>query len=314
MIFADAARVAEATPYPDLVDALERAFADPAAVAAPPRAHHRVEVAGEAARTLLMMPAWSRAGEVVAKLVNVVPGNAARELPAVQAAVLAADAETGAWTALLDGGELTARRTAAASALAARRLARADAATLLLCGAGRLARPLIEAHASQRPIRRVLVWARRRAAAEAVAAWAAERGFDAAACALEAGVAEADLVSCATLSDAPLVRGAWLRPGQHLDLVGAFRPDLRETDAEAVRRAQVFVDTREGARGEAGDLIRAEAEGAFDFAEIRADLFQLCDGSHPGRESPEAVTLFKSVGAALEDFAAARLALSRLGR
>jgi ornithine cyclodeaminase len=311
VLIADAAAVAGATPFPALIDALADAFAG-GAVAAPPRAHHAVPAPGEPERTLLLMPAWDAAGTTVVKLVNVVPGNAARGLPAIQGQALVADAATGAWVALLDGGELTARRTAAASALAARHLARPDAATLFMVGTGRLSRNLIAAHAAVRPIREVRVWGRDLARAAAVAGWAGAQGFGAAVAGLEEGTRQADIVSCATLSEAPLVRGGWLRPGTHLDLVGAFRPTMRETDAEAVARARVFVDTREGARGEAGDLIRAEAEGAFRFDAIVADLAALAAGRHPGRTDAGEITLFKSVGAAIEDFAAARLALSRL--
>jgi ornithine cyclodeaminase len=307
--------LAAATPYPALIDALAEAFAaGEAGCVAPPRAHHGVAVEGEPERTLLLMPAWDRSGVLVVKLVQVVPANATRGLPAVQGQGLVAEAETGAWAAMLDGGELTARRTAAASALAARRLAREDAATLMVVGAGRLSTALIEAHAAVRPIRTVLVWARRPERAEAVAAWARDRGFEARAVGLEEGARAADVISCATLSTEPLIRGAWLRPGVHLDLVGAFRPDMRETDAEAVGRAEVFVDTRPGALGEAGDLLQAGREGAFSPDRIRADLFDLCSGAHPGRTDPQAITLFKSVGASLEDFAAAKLVMARLGQ
>lgn len=312
MRIVSAEEVARAAPYPALVDALAAAFADPRACHAPPRAHHRVTVEGEAERTLLLMPAWDAAGGVVVKLVNVTPAAAGRGLPAVQGVVLVADAATGAWRLLIDGGELTARRTAAASALAARHLARRDAATLFMAGSGRLSRALIEAHASQRPVRRVLVWSRRPERAAAVVDWARAQGLEAEAAGLREGVEAADIVSCATLSTEPLIRGDWLRPGVHLDLVGAFRPDMRETDAEAVARTQVYVDTHEGARGEAGDLIQAAAEGRFDWSEIRGDLPGLCSGRAPGRTHDAAVTLFKSVGASLEDFAAARLVERRL--
>lgn len=313
----DAAAVAAATPFADLIDALEDAFSGRVPVAAPPRGHHQIPTPGRAERTLLVMPAWGGDGAVMTKLVNVVPDAGAYGLPAIQGAVLLSDAGSGAWAWLIDGGELTARRTAAASALAARRLARADAASLLVVGAGRLAPALIAAHAAVRPIRRVTVWARRGEAAQVVADQARAAGFDAAAISTEDDLrpacGEADIISCATLSTEPLVRGAWLRPGVHLDLVGAFRRHMRETDADAVSRAQVFVDTRPGAEGEAGDLHCAAADGAFDFADIRADLFDLARGDHPGRTDPQAITLFKSVGAAIEDFAAAALAARRAG-
>ncbi len=307
-----AEEVAAATPWPALIDALAAAFANPALVTAPPRAHHTVKAQGDPDRTLLIMPAWDARGATVVKLVSVVPGNGARGLPAIQGQVLVSDPATGAWTALIDGGALTERRTAAASALAARHLARADARTLFLVGTGRLSRALIAAHASVRPIARVLVWGRTADKAEAVAAWARDQGFEAETAALEDGAREADVIACATLSAEPLIRGAWLRPGVHLDLVGAFRATMRETDAEAVARAAVFVDTMAGARGEAGDLLLAAQEGRFSLDAIRADLHALCAVAHPGRESADQITLFKSVGASLEDFVAARMVAEAL--
>lgn len=312
MRIVSAEEVAAATPYPALIDALSAAFAEPGAVEAPPRAHHAMAVEGRAERTLLLMPAWDRDGLTVVKLVTVAPDNGERGLPAVQGAVLVGDAETGAWRLALDGGELTARRTAAASALAARHLARGDASRLFVVGTGRLSTALIEAHAAALPLSEVRVWGRRPAAVSRVVEWARARGFDAGPATLEEGAGWADVISCATLSERPLIEGAWLRPGAHVDLVGAFRPSMRETDGAAVARASVFVDTMAGARGEAGDLLQAAAEGVFDYADVRADLAALCSGAHRGRASADEITLFKSVGASLEDFAAARLAALRL--
>lgn len=303
--------VAAATPYPDLIEALADAFSGRLGAMAPPRQHHTVHAPGEPDRTLLLMPSWGADGGVVVKLVQAVPGNGARGLPAVQGQVLVSDPLTGEWAGLIDGRTLTARRTAAASALAARHLARADARHMAMLGTGALARPLIEAMAAVRPITRVSVWGRNAAAAEAVAAWARGRGLAALACDRETAVRAADIVSCATLSAEPLVHGAWLSPGQHIDLVGAFRPTMRETDSAAVARSAVFVDTREGALHEAGDLLLAIAEGAFAADRVAADLAELCRGDHPGRWGADEITLFKSVGASIEDYAAARLVMAR---
>jgi ornithine cyclodeaminase len=305
----DAAAVAAATPYPALIDALAEAFAGRVPCTAPPRGHHAVARPGEADRTLLVMPSWGADGGVVVKLVNAVPGNLDRGLPSIMGQVLVSDPETGAWAALLDGAELTARRTAAASAQAARHLARADASTMAMLGTGRLSRALIEAMAAVRPIRRVRIWGRTATHAETVAGWAREAGFDARACERDEAVRGADIVSCATLSTDPLVAGAWLEPGMHLDLVGAFKPTMRESDGAAVARARVFVDTRPGALSEGGDLVQAAAEGAFAPGQEEADLAELCRGVHPGRRAEDEITLFKSVGASIEDYAAARLAL-----
>ncbi|HET6468451.1 MAG TPA: ornithine cyclodeaminase, partial [Geminicoccaceae bacterium] len=200
------------------------------------------------------------------------------------------------------------------SALAARFLAREDAGRLLVIGAGALAPQLARAHAAVRPIRRVLVWNRTPARAGAVAAELAAEGLVAeAAPDLEAAVRQADIVTCCTMSREPLVRGAWLQPGAHVDLVGAFTPDMRESDDAVMRRARVFVDTFDGALAEAGDVVLAMASGALERSAIRADLFGLCRGERPGRTAPDEITVFKSVGCALEDLVAARLVVERAG-
>jgi ornithine cyclodeaminase len=216
--------------------------------------------------------------------------------------------ETGEPLAVMDGRVLTAWRTAAASALAARHLAREDAAHLVMVGAGALAPHLVRAHAAVRPIKQVTLWNRTRGRAVATGFGLAAGGIpvdvtdD-----LEAAVREADIVSCATLSSEPLVRGAWLRKGTHLDLVGGFTPRMREADDQAVKRARVYVDTREGALREAGDMVQPLKRKVLAKADIRGDLLDLCRGTAKGRTSASQITLFKSVGSAIEDLAAAML-------
>jgi alanine dehydrogenase len=308
----DAARVEAALPYGPLIEALARAFV--AGGGAPVRHHHDFERPGQPDGVLLLMPAWQAGEAVGVKLATLAPGNEARGLPLVQAVYVLFDGTDGRPLALLDATRLTERRTACASALAAGRLARRDSRHLVMVGAGALAPHLVRAHATVRPIRRVTVWNRTEEKALRLAAALAREGLEAGTTReLEAAVAEADIVSCATTSPLPLVRGAWLRPGTHLDLVGAYKPGLRECDDEAVRRARVFVDTRGGALAEAGDIIQAIAGGALTEDGILADLFELCRGEHPGRESESDITLFKSVGHALEDLAAARLVVESLG-
>lgn len=286
----------DALPFDRLIPALRRAFVDGAEV--PDRHHHALP--GDA--TLLLMPAW-QARYLGVKLVTVHPGNPARGLPAVNGAYLLSDAGTGQPLATMDAEVLTARRTAAASALAAGFLAREDAAELLLVGAGRVAELVPAAYRVVRPIRRVRVWNRGMARADALVASLRADGFDAErADDLEAAVRRADAVSCATLSTEPPVRGAWLRPGTHLDLIGAFTPAMREADAEAVRRARVFVDTP-AALHEAGEL----AGLAADEVGVQGTLADLCAGRVLGRAEAGEITLFKSVGTALEDLAAAVL-------
>jgi ornithine cyclodeaminase len=260
------------------------------------------------------MPAWQPGTALGIKIVSVFPGNAAKGLPAVMGQYLLLDATTGAPKALIDGTALTLRRTAAASALASRFLSRADAAHLLMVGTGALAPHLIAAHCAVRPIRRVTIWGRNADHARATADKLDLPGISVTvAPMLEDAAGEADIITCATLATAPLVRGEWLRAGQHLDLVGGFTPAMREADDEAVRRAAVYVDTRGGAMKEAGDIVQPLASVALTAAAIKGDLFDLCRGAAPGRGGAGEITLFKSVGTALEDLAAAKLVAERLG-
>jgi ornithine cyclodeaminase len=295
----DAVAVARLAPYRDIVEALRQGFRDE--IETPVRHHHDLSPNA----ILLLMPAWSRDWTGL-KTVVFKSDNAAQGLPTIQASYLLIDNATGATVAMLDGGEITRRRTAAASALAADYLARPDANTMTLVGAGALGPHFVRAHASVRPIRKVFIHSRTPAKSQALADALARDGLAVAVTDdLEAAVRQSDLVTCVTTSTAPIVRGAWLRPGTHVDLAGAFKPSMRETDAAVVARAQVYVDTRDGALAEAGDLIQARDEGHFDFAAVKGDLFDLCRGRVAGRTSPDQITLFKSCGTAIEDLATA---------
>ena len=307
MLILDEERTRALLPWRPLVEAIRAAFREGCEM--PAKHEHFVAVQGAPDGKLLLMPAWTAGGHIAVKVANVFPGNAARGIPAVNAAVLLMDARTGALMALIDGGEVTARRTAASSAVAASYLARTVSRHLVLLGTGRLAGGnLVEAHAAVRPIRRVTVWGRTADKAEAVAARWRAKGFEASATRdLATAVSEADIVSTATLAREPLLRGEWLRPGTHVDLVGNYAPSSREADDEAVRRATVFVDTRAALKS-TGDLAIPLAAGVLRPSDIAADLFDLARGLHPGRRDAEEITLFKSVGAAIEDLAAARLA------
>ena len=297
-----AQEVAGALKWPALIERLASTFRE--GVEAPPRHHHAMHRPdGEA--TMLLMPAWEETGYIGMKMVNVFPQNANAGLPAISGLYILCEGQHGTPLACIEGGALTSRRTAAASALAARELARDDAESLLVVGTGKLAPMLIEAHAAVRPIRRVRVWGRHPDKAKALADTFRDRFDCKAVTDLETAVPEADIISCATLSTEPLVRGEWLQPGSHLDLVGAFRPSMRETNSECLARSEVFVDTYAGALGEAGDILQAIDEGAFRKTDLRAELAELLRGDKPGRTSDSAITLFKSVGASLEDLAAA---------
>ncbi|MCW5662181.1 MAG: ornithine cyclodeaminase family protein [Burkholderiaceae bacterium] len=296
-------------PAAPLIDALRARFVRGCDM--PPRAVHAVAQAdGKPAGHLLLMPAWQPGALLGVKIVSVFPGNAAQGLPSVHGVYLLLDAATGVPLAQLDGSELTSRRTAAVSALAASYLARADATRLLIVGAGRIASLMAEAMACVRPIARVRVWNHRASGAQALAARLRDGGADAQAVPdLATAVHEADIVSCATLATQPLIQGVWLRPGTHVDLVGSFTPEMRETDSDCVRRARVFVDHEE-ALEKAGDLVQAASDGAFAPARLSGTLSQLCRGERTGRADAHEITLFKSVGSALQDLAGAQLAWS----
>lgn len=310
MRFVSAAEVDATLDFAALVETLRRAFAEGAVQ--PTRHHHTVARPSGTPSTLLLMPAWSDfsrqdgPGHVGVKVVTVSPDNNLAGKPAVMGSYMLLDGLTCEPQALIDGQRLTLWRTAAASALASSYLSRADSGRLLVVGAGALAPFLARAHATVRPIREIRVWNRSPAKATAVAAELSRDGLPAEPCDdLDAGVGWADIVTAATISTVPLVRGAALKPGVHVDLVGAFSPAMRESDEAAIARSRVYVDTRDGALKEAGDIVQAMAEGALKPADIRGDLYDLTRGTAAGRGSDGEITLFKSVGAAIEDLAAA---------
>lgn len=311
MLTISAAEVDRALTFSGLVETLRTAFHDGAVQ--PVRHHHTVERPDGAASTLLLMPAWtdlnaagtSKDGHIGVKIVTVSPDNNAIAKPAVMGLYLLLDGKTGEPEALIDGQRLTQWRTACASALAASYLAREDASRLLIIGAGALSPFLAKAHSAVRPITSIRIWNRTPANAEKVAADLRAEGLPAEAAAdLEAELAAADIVSSATISNEPLVRGARVKPGAHIDLVGGFTPTMREADDDAITRARVYVDTRAGATKEAGDIVQPLASGVLSHEAIIADLHELARGHKKGRQSADEVTLFKSVGAALEDLAA----------
>jgi len=292
------------------VDALRSAFREGAS--APVRHAHVVNEA-ERAR-LLLMPAWREGRALGVKLVSVFPGNPARGVSTVSGLYVLLDGVTGHPLALLDGEALTLRRTGAASALAAGYLARPDSETLLVVGTGRLAAYMARAHCALHGFREVGVWGRSREKARALSSLLESEGLPARAVSDLAGAAAAaDVVTCATTAREPVLRGAWLTPGTHVDLVGAYAADMRESDDALLSRAEIVVDTFAGALKEAGDIVQAMAAGALRRESVRVELADLVTGRLPGRTSAEAITVFKSVGAALEDLCAAQLVVRRAG-
>lgn len=303
----DVAEIDAALSYPSLIDILDEAFRSE--VIAPKRGQYAIERPGEENAILLTMPAWS--GPDVAnpyigtKIVSVFFGNGRRNLPGVMGAYLLMDGETGKPLAVMDGNRLTTWRTAAASALASRYMSNPDASRMLMVGAGALAPFIIKAHRAVRPLTEIAIWARRPEAAEAVVAELATDGIEARATTdLEGEVRTADIISCATNATEPLIHGHWLKREAHLDLIGGFTMQMREADADALHRARVIVDSSK-AIDEGGDVAVAIAEGSYSADQVAGTLADLCHGRIVGPVEGGGITLFKSVGVALEDLAAA---------
>jgi len=311
--FVSAEEIDSILDFPSLIDALHAAFC--ADIETPLRHHHAIaRDDGEAA--LLLMPAWTKEKNgafLGTKIVTVYPGNLAKGLGSVAGTYLLMSGDTGEPLVTIDGHRMTLWRTAAASALAAKYLAREDASHLMLFGAGALAPYLARAHAAVRPIKKVSIWNR---TPERAAALAEELSGEAFKIEIvtdkERAAREVDIVTCITLSQAPVFSGEWLKAGAHVDLVGAFRPNAREADDAAIKRSKIYVDTRRGALKEAGDIVMPLAAGLMKESDVQGDLFDLCRGAAKGRVGPQEITLFKSVGTAIEDLAAAMLLWKKL--
>ncbi|RDE08886.1 ornithine cyclodeaminase [Pelagibacterium lacus] len=306
----DAAAIDALLDYPGLIAALEEAHRGGV-----PEAQHMVQDEPEGGENkFVALVGWARAEIVAVKMVGVFPGNLKRQPPeaSVQGLVAVFDADTGAPRFVADGAEMTFRKTAADSGMGSKLLARQDASTLLVVGAGGLAPHMIAAHTAARPgIERVMVWNRTRERAEAlVDRLAGERAVEVVEN-LDDAVAVADIVSCVTMSDRPLVKGECLKPGAHLDLVGAYLPTMREADDAAMARGRIFVDTRNGMEG-AGDLCQPVAAGVIGWNAVIADAFALCQGQHAGRGSDDEITIYKNVGGGHLDLFTARHLAARV--
>jgi ornithine cyclodeaminase len=252
------------------------------------------------------MPAWDPGKDLGVKIITVSPENGKYNLPSIQGTYIYFDAQKGFPKAILEAKALTTKRTAATSALVASYLAKADASTLLMIGTGALSAELIMAHSSVRPIKKVYVWGRNRLKAEAVCEQLKDEKFEIQPVTdLNETIGKADIISAATLSKTPLIHGKFLKKGQHIDLVGSFKKDMREADDETIKRAQVYIDTP-GGMEESGDLFIPLQNGLLKRTEIKATLPELCREEKNGRISKDEITLFKSVGHALEDLVAAK--------
>ena len=256
-----------------------------------------------------VMPAYSSALKAFStKIISVYPDNHGTEYDSHQGLVVLFDGERGNPVAMMDAASITAIRTAAVSAVATKLLAVSDAATVAVLGAGVQARTHVDAMLAARPFERVVLWARSREKAERLAGELAKRHgakFSVAAD-VQGAVAGAQVVCTVTASREPVLRGEWIQPGTHINAVGASLATARELDTAAVKRARIFVDRRESALNEAGDLLIPIKEGAIAPDDIAGELGELLVGRKQGRRSPQEITLFKSLGLAVEDLASAR--------
>lgn len=292
--------------FKNLIEALHLGFST-TKIEVPLRHHHDYKnPAEDQDSTLLLMPAFHPGHDLGVKIVTVSPNNGKHDLPAIQGSYIYMDGHKGNIKAILDAKALTAKRTAATSALASSFLSRENSDSLLMIGTGALAINLIQAHASVRPIKKVYVWGRNNDKAQAVCNSLKDFPFSCETVEnIEDSITLVAIISCATLSPSPLVFGKWLQEGQHLDLVGAYKKEMREADDEAILKSSVFIDTYQGGLKESGDILIPLTTNIITKDDIKADLFELCSGSKSGRSSENEITYFKSVGHALEDLVAA---------
>ena len=304
----DRENVASSLQYGILIEALRKAFSSK--ITAPERVQHTIKNKNGSDATLLLMPAWKIGEHIGIKIVSVFPENTTNNMNAVHANYFLVNANDGKPVAVMDGTELTLRRTACASALAADYLVNKNVDTLLMIGTGNLAPHMIKAHCVVRNYSRILIWGRNEEKAERLALSLNIKDKEILAKNdLKEALNVADVISCATLTQKPLIMGDWIKPGQHLDLVGAFTPDMAEADSKAIAKSKVVVDTYEGALSESGELINALKEGHIKKEHILSDLRELVLEEKNIRKDSNDITLFKSVGTALEDLAAAELVI-----
>jgi len=294
------------TVFPELISAIKDSFALNE-VLTPVRHHHDFpNPKVNADSTLLLMPAWNPSKYAGVKIITVSPENGQFNLPSVQGSYLYFDAIKGSVKAILEAKSLTVKRTAATSALASSYLSRKDSNSMLMIGTGALSTNLIKAHASVRPIKDIYVWGRNFKKANEIALQLKNEDFIIRPIkSIEEKISQVDIISCATLSKTPLILGKYLREGQHIDLVGAYKKDMREADDDTISKASVYVDTLEGGLKESGDIVIPIKNGTIKKQDIKADLFELCSNKNKRRRRQNEITVFKSVGHALEDLTAA---------
>lgn len=310
MHFVDDAEVTRVLNFPILIEAFLQAHRRP-----------KIEVLdgflGNEKQQYVTRSAVDHGRFMATKMFTSFPANLADgKMPAVQAVCVLFDGSNGRPLAVMDGTEITHWRTAADSALGARLLARPDVETMLVVGAGEMARWLVRAHRTARPsLRKVLIWNRTEERARELARLLEADGGDIVAVDdLDRATAEADLITTCTRSHLPLIKGANLRPGVHLDLVGGYTPQTREADDDAARRSRVFVDRRESAFHGVGDILQPIASGAIKETDVLGDLYDLASGTVSGRTSPDDVTFFKNAGGGHLDLMTCEAVFRQLGK
>ena len=294
------------TSFLELISEIQNSFSSDEIIV-PMRQHHDFpNPKVQADSTLLLMPAWHPSKNAGVKLVTISPENGKFTMPSIQGTYIYFDATKGSIKAIFEAKNLTSKRTAATSALASSYLSKKDSNSLLMIGTGALSINLIKAHASVRPIKKVFIWGRNFEKAKAICDQLKDEKFIISPIKnIEDKISDVDIISCATLSKNPLVLGNYVKDGQHIDLVGAYKKDMREADDITIKKSSVFIDTYQGGLKESGDIYIPLQKGILKENEIKADLFQLCSNQKQGRKTNKEITLFKSVGHAIEDLAAA---------
>jgi ornithine cyclodeaminase len=308
MHFVSGADVSRILTFPLLIAAMEVAHRRP-------KAEVLDGFLGEEKAQYVIRSAVERGRYMASKMFTSFPANlAAGDMPAVQAVCVLFDGSNGRPLAVIDGTAITHWRTAADSALGAKFLAPENPEVLLVVGAGEMAEWLVRAHWAVRPsLRRVLIWNRTMARAAALAARLRQAGIEAeVTSALDAATGMADVITTCTRSHEPLIKGANLRPGTHLDLVGGYTPQTREADDEAARRARIFVDRRESAFHGVGDILQPIASGAIEESDVVGDLYDLAAGA-AGRQSASDITFFKNAGGGHLDLMTCEAVFQQLG-
>lgn len=311
----NAEQVAKLLPYSDLINTLRDAFK--VGGHTPLRHSHSIKTEAGKENTLLLMPCWQQGGLLGIKLVMVCPDNHKKNLDSVSSTYILSDADTGQNLAIMDGDELTARRTACASALASYYLSNPASEKMLMMGTGKIATHLIHAHSSIRKLKEIYVWGRNFEKAKKFAITIGD-GFHIPLIPVENPAEYAhscDIISCATMTDTPILKGKWLDPAkqQHIDLVGSYTPDMREADNDVIRNCDIYVDTYEGTLAEAGDIVRPLEAGIINRHDICGELSEMIADNFKIKNAGRS-TVFKSVGTALEDLAAAKMVYSKTSK